>query len=159
MRTLIVYYSKYGFTKECAENLRNNIKGEVKLVHINEDYKYDLSYYDNIVIGSAVYMGMINGRIKDFCVKNKDVLKDKKTYLFLCSGVRSNFELYLEQNLEKEFVDMLEYKDHFGGELRMDKLSFMDKMIAKMASRAHKDSEKPTLMIENINKFILEINK
>ena len=159
MKTIIIYYSKYGFTKGCAEYLKENIKGDVDLFSINDFKEQNLNDYDNIIIGTAVYMGMINGKIKEFLNNNKDVLKDKKTSLFVCSGVKDNFELYLKQNLDEDIVNNLYYKDHFGGELKMEKLSFIDKMIAKMASKAHEGSEEPSLLKQNIDKFVDEINK
>lgn len=158
MRTLIIYYSKYGFTKECAEYLKNNIKGEVKIANISDGSNFELSYYDNIIIGSAVYVGMVNNKIKDFCTKNQGILIDKKTSVFVCSGFSENFELYMNQNFDDKLIESLYCKEHFGGELRISSMSFIDKMITKMVSKSNKDNEKPIILKENIDKFISKIN-
>ena len=159
MRTLIIYYSKYGFTKECAEYLKNNIKGEVKLANIVDGDDFELSYYDNIIIGSAIYVGMVNSKIKDFCNKNLEHLINTKTSVFICSGFDENFDTYMSQNFDENLLKNLFFKKHFGGELRVNDMSFIDKMITKMVSKSSKDDKKPVILKNNLDEFVSYINK
>mgnify|MGYP000923732363 FL=1 len=58
MKTLILYKSKYGSTKQYAEYLNQNIKNSY-LVSIDDFKKDCLNEYDNIILGSSTYMGQI----------------------------------------------------------------------------------------------------
>ena len=159
MKTLILYSSKYGFTKKCVDYLSSKIKGEIYIVNINDEKDINLGYYNNIIIGSPVYMGLINGDLKKYINENIDLLLTKKVYLFLSCGVLKNMDTYLKANFDEKFLNHIIISKCFGGELRLDKLSFIDKMIAKMASKAHDGSEKPSFLKQNVDEFIDEINE
>ncbi len=54
MRTLILYGSKYGYTKECAHLLRDEL-GETDIVDLGRPHSVSLDAYDTVLIGSPVY--------------------------------------------------------------------------------------------------------
>ena len=58
MRTLIVYGTKYGCTRKCAELLKERLFGEVCLQNA-KSYRGSLKEYDAVFIGGSVYMGKI----------------------------------------------------------------------------------------------------
>ena len=47
MKTLIIYGSKYGFTEDCARELKNKIDGEVNLLSISKAEKESLDVAEN----------------------------------------------------------------------------------------------------------------
>lgn len=69
MKTAIVYATKYGCTKRCAEILKSYLKGEVTILSVKAD-KINLSQYDAVFIGGSIYMGKIQKEITQFCKRN-----------------------------------------------------------------------------------------
>ncbi|MDU3352327.1 MAG: flavodoxin domain-containing protein, partial [Clostridium sp.] len=60
MNTIIIYSSKYGCTKDCANILKNKLSDNVTIVDINNNNnnnKIELSKFDKIIIGSSIYVG------------------------------------------------------------------------------------------------------
>ena len=56
MNTIIIYSSKYGCTKDCANILKNKLSDNVTIVDINNNNKIELSKFDKIIIGSSIYV-------------------------------------------------------------------------------------------------------
>ena len=83
MKTAIVYATKYGCTKECAEILKTYLHGEVNILSAKAD-KINLSQYDAVFIGGSVYMGKIQKEITQFCKRNLKQLLHMKIGLFVC---------------------------------------------------------------------------
>ena len=82
MKTAIVYATKYGCTKECAEILKTYLHGEVNILSAKAD-KINLSQYDAVFIGGSVYMGKIQKEITQFCKRNLKQLLHTKIGLFV----------------------------------------------------------------------------
>ena len=57
MKTLIIFGSKYGFTETCARKLGEQIDGDVEIFSVSKSNKVDFNKYNNIVIGSSIYIG------------------------------------------------------------------------------------------------------
>ena len=77
IKILIAYQSKYGSTKQYAEWIHQEIKGD--LVNIENGDKPDLTRYDIIIIGSSVRVGNIV--IAPFIKDHWSVMKGKKVIL------------------------------------------------------------------------------
>src|SRR5665648_937266 len=84
MKTLIIYASTYGYTKECVEKLKELIDGEVIITDIKKDDVPSSDEFDNIIIGGSIYMGQIHKKLKEYCTANLNLLLNKKIALFLC---------------------------------------------------------------------------
>lgn len=160
MKIMIIYATKYGFTKDCAELLKNKISGEVSITNVMIDTIPSLNEYDTIIIGGSIYMGQIQKKLKSYCFANTDLLAKKNIALFLCCGSEENFE----QNLKNAFPDVLLNKaiskECFGGEFRVDKMNFFHKFITKMAlkSAEKKGKKTSTQLTENIFKLAESVN-
>jgi len=70
MKTIIIYGSTYGYTKECAERLKEYLDGEVMLVDATAGTITPIDKFDNIVIGGSIYMGQIQKKVKAYCASN-----------------------------------------------------------------------------------------
>ncbi|MDU2659646.1 MAG: flavodoxin domain-containing protein, partial [Clostridioides difficile] len=55
MNTIIIYSSKYGCTKDCANILKNKLSDNVTIVDINNNNKIELSKFDKIIIDFPQY--------------------------------------------------------------------------------------------------------
>lgn len=144
MKTLIVYYSKTGVTEDCAKELSKLIKGETELVNIKNKDKLNFDDYNSIVIGTSIYAGNINGKIKKLCTQNRDILMNKPLGIFTC-GLSTDSEAltFLEKGIGVGLIQHAKVIAHFRGELRMDKLNFLFRFIIKkvMESKGGKQTD------------------
>ena len=108
MKTLIIYASKKGATKKCAEQIGQSIKGEVKLIECKNALNEPIGRYDNIVIGSAVYAGTLDKELKKFCSMNQECLSSKRTFLFLGCMNDKLLDDYVKNNISEKVARHLE---------------------------------------------------
>ncbi len=122
MKNLIVYYSYEGNTDELVKGMKNVIEADVlelkpkkekkttslfrfvwggMQVYMTkkpelEEYKIDLSEYDNIIICSPCWFGTFAPPINTFLSENK--ITNKNIYLFVCNGgnMRNTWKNYEE---------------------------------------------------------------
>lgn len=78
MNTIIIYSSKYGCTKDCANILKNKLSDNVTIVDINNNNKIELSKFDKIIIGSSIYVGSVSKKIQVLCNDNVELLNKNK---------------------------------------------------------------------------------
>ena len=81
---LVAYSSKYGATREIAEKIGEVLKGEgltASVVPIKG--LKNLADYNDVVIGSAMYMGMWRGEAANFLKKNESLLAKQRVWLLL----------------------------------------------------------------------------
>lgn len=136
MKNLIVYYSYEGNTEELVKGLESEIEADVlKLTPKNEkktkslfrfvwggiqvymtkkpeleEYKIDLSEYENIIIGSPCWFGTYAPPVNTFLSENK--IEGKNIYLFVCNGGNlrntwKNYEDALKGNRIVSKLDLL----------------------------------------------------
>jgi menaquinone-dependent protoporphyrinogen oxidase len=135
MKTLILYATKHGTTKACAKELQKLLTDDSKVLPI-EAQETDLSTYDRIVLGSSVYMGDINRKMKSFIKKNKDILEGKISGLFLCCMYKDQ---QAKVQFQKGYPEALRKKaiahGFFGGAFDFDRMNFMEKKIIKKVAQ------------------------
>ncbi|PKM90683.1 MAG: flavodoxin [Firmicutes bacterium HGW-Firmicutes-12] len=143
MSTLLVYATKYGSTEKCSKILAEKFTDEVKLINLstkNNNQKVSLADYDRVIIGGSIYMGKIQKEIKEYCLKNLMLLKEKKIGLYICCMSKGDTA---EQTLNKVFPPELltsaVAKDYFGGEFNFKKMNFLDKFITKKVTKTDTD--------------------
>lgn len=151
MKSLIIYVSKRGTTKESAEKVGKAINADI--VDIKEIKRVNLEDYDKVIIGSYLYAGMIPGKMKKFILKNVNLLKNKKLSFFIM-GVSNSSEAIetFKKQLPNELFDNNTIISHFGGELRMDKMNFLEKFITKKIQES--ENINPKINEEAIKDFI-----
>ena len=79
-KTLVMYYSKYGFTKKYAEWLAEELEADI--YSIGRIRKKMLDKYEIIILGSSIYAGSISGT--KILIKNFEKIKQKKLVVFTC---------------------------------------------------------------------------
>ena len=82
-RVLVAYASKHGSTAEIAQRIgaglaRNNLTVEVKPV----DEVDDVTPYQTVVVGSAVYIGRWQKQAATFLTTNAELLAQRQVWLF-----------------------------------------------------------------------------
>lgn len=141
MKTVVVYASRYGSTKEIAEFIAENLRQDgvsaearsVETVSNPEDY-------DALVVGSAVYMQHWMDSAVKFVNEHRAVLMDRPVWLFSSGPLELPPELVAKNTLDivpKEipgFQEAFKPRDHkvFFGVLDPKKLSFKHKALRKL---------------------------
>lgn len=99
MKTIVVYQSKYGYTKKYAEWLSKELNCDRK-----ENAKLeDIIGYDRILCGGGIYAGSMNGL--KLITKNLNKLSGKRLVLFavgLNSGHKEELERFWKKLLNEE---------------------------------------------------------
>lgn len=143
MKTLIVYATKYGSTEKCAKKLTEKLTGEVDLCNLAVLVTNDLQHYDKVIIGGSIYAGRIQKQVTEFCAKNSQILKEKQLGLFICGMMINQAETELCNAFAPELYSKAVVKDFFGGELKFQKINFLEKFMVKMVSKM--DKTMPTI--------------
>jgi len=136
MKSLIIYASTYGFTKDCVEKLKEMLRGEVFATNIMTDSIPPMDDFDHIIIGGSIYMGQIQKKLKLYCTQNCNSLVNKHLAFFLCCGLPESFEQILKTAFPEELIKLAVAKECFGGELRINRMNFAHKMIAGLMKKA-----------------------
>lgn len=136
MKTLIAYGTKYGATEKIASMINEEMNNcDIDTVNLKEqDIKVEK--YEQVIIGSAIYMGRIRKEVKDFIDKNLYTLLDKEIGLFLCcmtEDVSEQDEL-IRRVLPGELISHSRAVIIPGGEFRLEKMNFIERFIVKKIS-------------------------
>ena len=146
MKTIVIYKSKYGSTKNYAQWIAEDLGCEaVDAKKIKAD---DLEKYDCIVYGGGLYGEVING--VHLITKNAEKLKEKKIAIFStgitpldCRGyyddyvIKKNFKNGIPGNI-KVF--------NFLGKMKLDELSAVHRTALKTLKKIMSSKENPSEM-------------
>lgn len=156
MNTIIIYSSKYGCTKDCANILKNKLSDNITIVDINNNNKIELSKFDKIIVGSSIYAGSVSKKIRLLCNDNLELLNKKQVGIFLCCGFSEEADKYLKSNFPSSLLESANAIGIFGGEARLEEMKFLDKLIMKAVSKGNYDSFR--ISQDNIDNFLISLN-
>lgn len=156
MSMLIVYATRHGCTEKAANSLVENLGGDVSAINLKENKNPDLTKAETIIVGGSIHAGRIQGKIKNFCNKNIDILKQKRLGLFLCCMEEG-------EKAQEQFDNAYpaELREHasatglFGGEFNFDMMNFLERFIIKKIAGTAENVSK--IKEEQIKKFAQEI--
>src|SRR5579859_1578796 len=136
---LVAYSSKHGSTKEIAQRIGDRLKAD-GLAPIVRDLATvsDLSPYDAVVLGSAVYMGAWRREATAFAHKHSSELAARPVWLF-SSGPLSEPSLEEPRHLA-DLRAALNPREHrvFAGALDTSKLSLPERIVISAVSKQSK---------------------
>ncbi len=158
MNTLIVYATKYGSTKLCAELLAKSLPNGADLINLAEEARPNLHHYNTIVVGSPIYEDRLHPKIQHFCKKNKGILMSGIFACFLChSSLSSETQALFTRNFDTELLQHALAHSGFGGEVQWDKLSYKDRLL--YGKETYAQAKKQNLMIrpDKIDSFALAL--
>jgi menaquinone-dependent protoporphyrinogen oxidase len=139
MSKIIVFASKYGFTKECSEKL-SNLMGNIDMMQLGKEL-VDISSYDTVILGTSVYAGQIRPEMKKFIENKQEELKEKELGIFICGADQDQ----IDETLKRNFGELLSYAkevSRFGYEFNLDKLKFFEKIIVKKIAKVSENERK-----------------
>lgn len=129
MKTLIIYQTKYGTTKEYVDWLAKELSADI----VEKD-KYDsglLENYDIVILASPTYMGRI--QIAGFLRKNWKEVKSKHVVLFNVGIVDANDSATKQgyEMISQEIRDSIKFFK-VKGRIKYDKLNLLEKLVVKI---------------------------
>lgn len=154
MKNLIVYATKHGTVKKCAEILKAKLNGETVLANVKEALP-DLKDFDTVILGGSIYIGKIQKKLSKFAEDNLDKLLKKKVAVFICSG-EDNPE-YIPKAFPAELLNHAVSKQLFGGELILENLNFFTRFLMKRIMKIKNDYSR--IKESNISELADNINE
>jgi len=134
MKTAIVYMSKHGTTAKIVKIISEHLTHQsYDVFNLRNDNTPDISGYDFVIIGGSIHAGMIQKRVKQFCINNTIILLDKKVGLFLCCmevGEKANEQF--NNAFPAELREHAFYTGLMGGECLTDKMNFFERNLVRM---------------------------
>lgn len=155
MNTLILYATKYGATKQIAEQLAKGLGGSVTIRNIH-DGKPSIAAFDTVIVGGSIYMNKIQYGIASFLRANERKLLKKRLGLFIGCYTPPETEGYLEQFFPTALLAHAQAKDMLGGLMQYDKMNpFYRKifMSLKKIDDFNKSFIEPKIETERIRVF------
>lgn len=163
MKIAVVYSTRGGTTRDCAELLAREMKNDtVELFEIGV-CEPDYDEYDICVIGFPIRMAKAEKKARQFLKKNAEMLKSRRIAFYICCGFVDCFDEYAEKCIPETLCEISVATYCLGGSLDPDRFKGVDKIIVK-AVRAEilgggenadqrDDMSLPTIMEENISQF------
>ncbi|MCK5812427.1 MAG: hypothetical protein KAG94_05975 [Clostridiales bacterium] len=160
MNTVIIYASRYGYTKDCTQLLADQLKGETIVIDADNQKEIDISEYNQVIFGGSVKIGQLQRSITTFALTHKKELLKKKLGIFVSCGDKSNYMKYLQDSLSKELLSHASLIECFGGEFRKENMKFFEKRMVNVMEKANeqKGGRPPIPMFENIKKMATEFS-
>lgn len=136
---LVTYASKYGATKEIAQKIGDVLRQAGFQVDVFPvDGTLDITPYEAIVLGSAIYIGKWQNEAVEFIRANEKILAKRPVWIFSSgpTGVGDPVELVEGQRLPaalQPVVDRIQPRDIavFHGFINPDKINFIEKWSIK----------------------------
>lgn len=132
MRTLIVFATMHGFTGLISEKMREDLGDEVVLLNLRKDKYPKLSGIERVIIGGSIHAGRIQKRVKEFCERNLDELRQKELGLFICcveEGEIANRQLI--NAFPEELRMVAKSTAVFRGGFHYERMNFFDRAIVR----------------------------
>ncbi len=128
MKTLIIYQSKYGSTKQYAEWINQAVESDI--TDIDNVFRFHLNNYDIIVLGTYLHASHI--KMRKFIIKEWNELKNKKIILFSLSGSPAEYVIEaVKKDLPPEIIDNIKYFP-LRGRSRFKSLSLFDRTVMRL---------------------------
>ena len=141
MKVLIVYRSRYGATESCARRIASLLGPDVVLRDLRERVPpLSPDEFETILIGGSIYGGRIQKEIVSFCEREQDRLAKVRAGLFVCclfDGERGMAEL--NAAFPAWLIAHAFTRELLGGEVRLDRLSFGDRLLVRSLMRPPRD--------------------
>ena len=137
--TLIIYSSTDGHTKNICERLANFFSNtnSTRIISLLEATKFDLSKYNQIVIGASIRYGKYSKNLYKFINLNKNILEQKNSVFFSVNVVARKPEKNTPDTnpYVKKFLKVSKWKPKkigvFAGKVDYPNYNFINKNIIR----------------------------
>ena len=146
MKTLVVYVSNRGYTRECAQQIAAIVgSGSIAVEVGREAAAHDIADYEAVILGAGIHAGRLSGKFRSWCAKHTQELLKTKLGLFICANDEANQEKLFEANYPPELLKHAMARGYLGGRIIMSDYNFIIKAILKRIAGSGDDVhlEKP----------------
>lgn len=133
MKTLIVYATRHGTTRECSEKLAAILQGDVVVSPVTD--APDLDSFDGVILGGPIYAGKLNRKLRSFYENHRDALLTKRLGLFICCMDEAHAEEEFRNAYPGRLLDAARAKGVLGGAFDFDRLSWFERMIVRKVAK------------------------
>ncbi len=151
MDSIIIYASKHGATKIYSEWICKEMG--ITCYSIEDISVKRIQQADNIILGSAIYMGHL--RITDWMLEYWHHIRDKNLALFTVSGTDPEdpeLDKMISNSLPSEYlISMKVFK--MPGRLDRSNLEWWEKLMLNMLAHFEKNPEKKEFLSKGKNKI------
>lgn len=135
MKVLVVVASKHGSTRDIAEAIGEDLRGEGHVVDVFEAGNApDPEAYDAAVVGSAIYVGRWMGEAQQYVERYAETLRTLPVWLFSSGPLGEDYPegMGRPENLEA-LITLTGARDHevFVGRLDKSDLGIGERLITK----------------------------
>lgn len=156
MRTAIIFSTSHGTTEKVAEEMKILLGDEkAQLFNLKKDKNFDITEYEQVILGGSIHAGRIQKRIKDFYEKHTRELLERKLGLFLCCMFADKAEEQFEDAYPEVLRNHAISKKVIGGELIFERMNFFEKAMVKKIAGVHESVSK--IDEKKINEFVEEM--
>ena len=139
IHVLVAYATKYGATAEIAERIGQVLRqAGLSTDVLPTDQVSELTTYEAIILGSAVYGGQWRKEAATFLEVNEKTMAERPVWLFSSGPLGEGDPVQLMKGwsfpeAQQPIADRIQPRDiaFFHGELDMEKLNFAEKLIVK----------------------------
>jgi menaquinone-dependent protoporphyrinogen oxidase len=157
--TVILYMSKHGTTEKIAGMIRDSLKDDkITVINLKNRRNPDISKCEMVLIGGSFHVGKIQKRLKNFCLRNEELLLTKTVGIFVSA-------MFTGDELMKEFNNAFSEKlrNHakaigfMGYEIYFEKMDPVTRKIMHKLTGEKQDIFK--INYDNIKTFISDIRR
>lgn len=136
MKTIILYATKYGASREIARRIAEKLPDST-VCDLKKDSIPTLTQYDCVILGGSVYAGMLRKEVKEFAKLNEAELTGKMLGLFI-SGMGTEQER-IDAGFNLNFPEALlcgaKTKAFLGGIFDPGKAGWFDRFLFKAVAK------------------------
>lgn len=134
MKSLILYYSKNNTTKETVQKIARN--KDVDVFDLRKLDNVRISDYENIYIGSGIYMGTLPKIVKKNIKNISSSLKGKNIIYFVHGIIsQANYKEIINNSIGEYLNDSHTRYIYLGGKLDVSKQNFIIKKMLKQIAK------------------------
>jgi menaquinone-dependent protoporphyrinogen IX oxidase len=138
MKSVIIYDSVYGFTKEVANYIMDHVE-DCEIFQM--DQEVEVSNYDLLYIGTFIIEGKVSKNTRNFLKKYKKILRQKRLKIFCSALDKSDFNNAMQNSLDTEIFYHSSIVNA-GGRVIWKDLSLKEKRKLKKRLDIHTDFER-----------------
>lgn len=150
MSKIVLYTSKKGSTKKCAEYLqKQNMNTDLYRI---DEFQGDLKDYQSIVLCSPIYFGQVPKAVKKFLAQYEELLLTKDLHIIVNAMNMNEYDMALN----KSFSENVREHAHIlygGGAYYFDQLNVLERFVVKKFTGYTETFE--NLQYENLKKVQL----
>lgn len=149
MRVLIAYAGKKGATAELAQAMAkaaahdSQEDGGVQpgVVDLRTDPTVDITRYDRVIIGGAVYAGTVHKAVGEFCRNHVKELTQRPVALFLSALRENDLPSAFERSFPEELRSHAIEEVWLGGRLRFAEHNVLVRGMLRKIMQRHDDMD------------------